>query len=71
MDKKVKAREVTLKVKSAERTQKFELQHALALLRLPNSAWEISDKNFIFEDNEIKPSTSTGADKKSSTQEGN
>lgn len=66
MDKKVKVRQVTLKVKGTERTQQFELQHALALLRLPNSGWQISDKNFIFEDNEIKPSTSTGADKTTS-----
>lgn len=55
---------ITLKVKGEERTQKFELPHALAILRLKNSAWEISDKDFIFEDNDIRRNTSVGADKK-------
>lgn len=32
----------------------FETQHALSLLRLPNTAWELNDERFIFEDNDIK-----------------
>jgi hypothetical protein len=46
-----------------KRKQKFELQTALKLLRLPNSQWELNDERFIFENNDIKRPTSEGKDK--------
>ena len=66
MSKEIKSPVVTLQVKGEERTQKFELQHALEILRLTNSAWEIKDKDFKFEDNDIKRNTSVSIDKESS-----
>lgn len=45
------------------RKQKFDIQTALTLLRLPNSKWQIDDKGYIFEDNDIKRQSSKDADK--------
>jgi hypothetical protein len=56
---------VTLKVKGDDTTKVFELQHALAILQLKNSAWEIQDDNYTFEGNDIKRITSSGVTKES------
>lgn len=45
-----------------KRKQKFELQHALSLLRLPNTQWKLDDDKFIFENNDIKRHKSKGKD---------
>lgn len=44
-----------------DKQQKFNPDHALKLLRLPNTQWEMADERYIFEDNEIrrKPSDSS------------
>lgn len=42
--------------------RKFEFQHALKLLRLPNTQWELNDKRYTFEDNEIKRQSGKGND---------
>ncbi len=42
------------------RKQKFELQHALRLLRLPNTQWELNDERYIFNDNDIKRNSGAG-----------
>jgi len=52
---------VTLRTKSdPKKSQDFELAQALRILRLPNSAWEINDDNFIYSGNDIKRRPSEG-----------
>jgi hypothetical protein len=52
---------VTLRTKSdQQKTQDFEIPVALKLLRLPNSAWDIKDDNYIFSGNDIKRRPSEG-----------
>lgn len=46
-----------------KRKQNFDIQTALKLLRLPNSKWQIDDKGYTFEDNDIKRQSSKDADK--------
>ena len=46
------------------RDQVFELQHALRILQMPNSAWICNDPNFIFENNDIKRRPSKKEDSK-------
>lgn len=54
---------VTLKAKGKyNRKHDFELQHALRLLRLPNSGWELDDERYTFEKNDIRRVTSTSTD---------
>jgi hypothetical protein len=54
---------VTLKVKGENgKEQKFEIGHALRLLRLPNSGWEINDSKYTFSGNDIKRNPSKGSD---------
>jgi hypothetical protein len=46
---------VTLKVKGKEATREFEKAHAVALLTLKNSQWEIdTNSTFEFIDNELR-----------------
>lgn len=45
--------------------QVFDLQHALKILRMPNSAWICNDPNYIFEKNDIKRRASKTEDSKS------
>jgi len=50
---------IKLKAKGEyKQNQSFETPIALKLLRLPNSAWELDDKRYTFEDNDIKRVTS-------------
>ncbi len=62
-------RKVFIKLKAfgvSNTEQKFEKQHALRLLRLPNSKWEIADgSGYIFSDNEIRRKPSARSNKKS------
>ena len=47
--------QVTLRVKGeSKRERVFSISHALQLLRLPKTGWEISDDKYIFENNDIK-----------------
>ena len=65
-----KVQEVTLCTKGEnKRERKFAIAHALEILRLPNSQWEVSDDNYIFEGNDIKRRPSTGDTQKSKEQE--
>lgn len=60
---------ISLKAKGKyNRNQDFETQIALKLLRLPNSAWELNDDRYTFEQNEIKPVTSKTTDKSTEKQ---
>jgi hypothetical protein len=46
---------ITLQVKGTEDRREFEKAHALRILRLPNSAYEIAkDSNYEFIGNEIR-----------------
>lgn len=45
-----------------KRTHSFEINHALKLLRLPNSMWRVTDENYQFTDNDIKRRKSEGKD---------
>lgn len=45
-----------------KREQEFELQHALKLLRLPNTQWELNDERYTFENNDIKRNSGGGND---------
>jgi len=54
---------ITLRAKGKDnRNQEFKLQHALRLLRLSNSAWELNDERYTFEKNDINRVTSKGTD---------
>ena len=46
---------IQLGVKGTKRTQSFEAQQALSLLRLQNSQWEVTDTKYEFSNNEIRP----------------
>lgn len=43
--------------------QVFDLQHALKILRLPNSAWVCNDPKYIFDKNDLKRRPSKKVDK--------
>ena len=59
---------VTLKVKGENgKEQQFDIGHALRILRMPNSCWEINDSKYIFESNDIKRNPSKESN--SSTEE--
>ena len=48
---------------SEDKQRPFEREHALNLLRLEGTVWEIQDENHIFQNNEIKrrPSETTNS----------
>jgi hypothetical protein len=64
MEKSLNNPYITVKVKGEDRKLKLRLQHALALLQLKNSMWEISDNEYRFLDNDIKRITSPDPAKK-------
>jgi hypothetical protein len=45
---------IALRIKGTEKQKEFSIDHALNVLRIPNSQWEIADKSYIFENNDIK-----------------
>lgn len=62
---------IKLKAFSASKGEvikEFEKNHALAILRLPNSKWEIADERYIYSDNEIKRKPSDRGNKKPKEQ---
>lgn len=63
MAKKVREIFITLKAKGTdEKTISVTLDHALKILRIHNTCWEIYDNRFIFENNDIKHRRSEGQD---------
>lgn len=46
-----------------DKQQKFKHEHALKLLRLSNSQWELKDERYTFKDNEIRRNTSDSSNK--------
>jgi hypothetical protein len=66
---------VKLKVKNTEDVREFEKAHALRILRLPNSVFELADDSqFEFTDNELRrkkdKATDRDTDKKGGSKRG-
>ena len=47
------AKKSKIKLKSEKCEQSFEFAHALSILRMKNSQWQIAEPGYIFENNEI------------------
>jgi hypothetical protein len=57
---------ISLIIKGTNEVREFEKAHALRVLSLPNSVWEVSkDSNYEFIDNELRRKPSEGTDKSS------
>lgn len=51
---------ITLKVKTSDVTQSFEIGQAEAILRLPNSQWELVSNKYRFDGNAIVKTRNRG-----------
>lgn len=51
---------ITLKVKNLDVTQSFEIGQAEAILRLPNSQWELVSTKYRFDGNAIVKTRNSG-----------
>ncbi len=49
-----KTNTIVLCIKGTTKQREFSIEHALNVLRLPNSQWEVADEGFIFENNDIR-----------------
>jgi hypothetical protein len=62
---------VQLRVKGTEEVRSFDRSHALRILRLPNSAYQLdTDSPFEFIDNELRRKKNKGDNESSSTKGG-